>query len=341
MKNLRKIDKSNMRQVILDFPKQFKIGMEAARNIPKSRIPHPISNIVICGMGGSTLPGDILKMTNDQLLITKLPILVHRDYGLPKEVNKESLIICISYSGNTEETLSALRESWKRNLRIVSISSGGKLIEFSKKRKIPFAKIPGGIQPRCALGYQFAGLLKILSSLRIIKNIDRKLLDLEKTLTPKNFEGTGRKLAQRIKGFIPLIYSSTRYQQLARIWKIKFNENSKIPSFFNIFPELNHNEMTGIGECENKELRDKFIILILYDKETTSDILKRMKILSQIFRDRGIKTIFIEIKGKNFFEKIFSNLLLADWTSYYLALLQQINPTPVVLVEKFKRKMAS
>ena len=364
-----RIDKSNMRQVILDFPKQFRISIGAAKNIPTPNIQHPISNIVICGMGGSALPGDLLKMVNNQLSMTNLPIFIHRDYGLPKEANKKSLIICISFSGNTEETMSAFKEARQRKLKIINIASGGKLIEFSKKDKTPFVKIPGGIQPRCALGYQFAALLKILSNLKIIKNISRDLLNLERVLIPQKWEEDGKKLARRIEGFIPLVYSSVRYQQLARIWKIKFNENSKIPAFFNIFPELNHNEMTGIGECKIKKLRKKFIVIILYDKEDTPQILKRMMIFSQIFKERGIKTIFIEIKTcsprggkigtqrpkkpegvlsrdrgeseKNLFEKVFSNLLLADWTSFHLAINQKIDPTPVALVEKFKRKISS
>jgi len=368
MRGLEQIDKSNMRQVILDFPKQFKIGIEAAKDFLITNYQLLITNIVICGMGGSALPGDILKMANDQLLVTNLPISVHRDYGLPKEANKKSLIICISYSGNTEETLSAAKETYRRKIKLINIASGGKLIDFSKKNKIPFAKIPAGIQPRCALGYQFAALVKILSNAKLVKNIEKHLLDLGRILVPQNLEDQGKKLSRKIRGYVPLIYSSRQYQRLARIWKIKFNENAKIPAFLNVFPELNHNEMIGIGECKAEDMRKKFILIILKEKKETPRILKRMKILSQIFKERGIKTIFIEIKacsprggkigverrkkpegvlsggrgesGKNLFAKIFSNILLADWTSYYAAINQKIDPTPVRLVEEFKRKMS-
>lgn len=337
MKN--NIDKNNMRQVILDFPKQFRVGLEAAKRAKISKVQYPISNIIICGMGGSALPGDILKMVNDDLTLTKLPILIHRNYGLPTSANRNSLIVCISYSGNTEETISAFKEARKEKIVVATIASGGKLIEFSKKYKIPFSQIPSGIQPRAALGYQFSALFETLSSFKLVKNLDEKILQLEKILKPEELESRGRTLAKTLKGKIPLIYASQKNQYLARIWKIKFNENSKIPAFYNFFPELNHNEMTGIGECKNQNLRKLFKIIILSDKKDHPQILKRMKILTQIFKEKDIETLFVEIRGRTIFEKIFRSILIADWASYWLAIFQGIDPTPVQLVEEFKKRM--
>ncbi len=332
------IDKENMRQIILDFSKQFKIGLETAKDVKLSKILKP-KNIIISGMGGSALPGDIFKIVNDELFLTNLPILINRNYGLPREAQKNSLIICVSYSGNTEETISSFNEALKKKIPVLTIASGGKLIELSKKHQIPFAKVPSGIQPRCALGYQFSALVKILTNLKLIKNLDKELLLLEKTLKPANLEKEGKLLAKKLKNKIPLIYSSEKYQYLARIWKIKFNENSKIPAFFNFFPELNHNEMTGIGECKLKTLREKFKIIILEDKKDSSRISKRMQNLAKIFQEKAIESIFIEIKGKNIFEKIFSSILIADWTSYWLAIFEGVDPSPVKLVEEFKKRM--
>lgn len=336
MKKIATIDKSGMRKVILDFPKQFKVGVRAAYKVPRSFLHFKPSNIIICGMGGSAFPGEIFKTVNNGLRLTNLPILIHRDYGLPREAEKKSLIICISYSGNTEETLSAAKESHKKKIKLINIASGGRLIEFSKRNKLPFAKIPFGISPRFAFGYQLASLYKILLNLKLVKNIERDLLRLEKILTPAKIETSGQKLAKKIIGKIPLIYSSGDRRLLSYIWKIQFNENAKMPAFHNVFPELNHNEMTGIGECKTKNIRKKFICLILREKKENPRTLKRMRILSQIFRRRGIKTIFIDIKEGKLLEKMFSSILLAYWTSYYAAIYQELDPTPVELVEEFK-----
>ncbi len=135
-------------------------------------------------------------------------------------------------------------------------------------------------------------------------------------------------------GKIPIIYSSQKYKTLAYIWKIKFNENSKIPAFWNYFPELNHNEMVGYTN-PNKILH----ILILKDRDDHPKIIKRMGLTAELLKKKSVKVEFIEIAGKNIWEKILNNLILADWTSYYLAILKSADPTPVLMVEEFKKKL--
>lgn len=339
MKNIN-LDSEDMRQVILNFPKQFRIGLEAVEDTRyKIQDTKKVENIIICAMGGSALPGNVLKSANANLQLTKLPIFIHRDYGLPSETEKKSLIVFISYSGNTEETISAFREARKQNFKIAVIASGGKLLNLAKRDNIPFVIVPSGIQPRCALGYQFAALAKILSNFGVMKSIDRQLLAIEKSLKPERIEQGGKNIAKKLKNSIPIIYSSGSFSSLAKIWKIKFNENSKIPAFFNFFPELNHNEMVGIGETKLKEVKKILKIIIIRDKDEDRKILKRMNVMANIFKDRKLDIFFIDIKGKEFFEKFFSNILLGDWVSYYLALFQKIDPNPVLLVEKFKKKI--
>ncbi len=329
-----------MRDIILEFPKQFRIGIEAARNSKfKIRQLTKIENIIICGMGGSALPGDILKAVNSQLSISKIPIFVHRNYGLPKEVKKNSLVVCISYSGNTEETLSSFGEVRKKGLKISVIASGGGLIDSAKRNNVPYAEVPSGIQPRCALGYQFSALVALLSKMGVIKNINKDLFLLEEKLSPRKLEPIGKKIAKELKNSIPLIYTTEKWSVLAKIWKIKFNENSKVPSFFNVIPEMNHNEMTGIGETKSRKLKNILKVIILIDKSDYSRNLKRINIMSEIFKKEGIKVILQEIKGNTFFEKFFSTMLIGDWASYYLAKSQGIDPTPVKLVEEFKKRM--
>lgn len=328
MKGL-KVNQSNFRKLILDFPRQFSVGMKAAKNIFLKRP----KKIFIAGMGGSVLSGEILKIYFENAKI-KFPLFLHRDYQLPYLAEKKDLIIAISYSGNTEETISAFNEALKKKLKLVAITSGGKLSDLCQKNKIPLVLLPSGIPPRLSLGYQFSALLKIMINLEIAPDCSDQILNLEKKLKPRVLENQGKILAKKLINKIPLIYSSWRNFALSYIWKIKFNENSKTPAFANFFPELNHNEMVGF----EKNLK-KFYFLILKDQNDHPRIKKRMDLTSEILKAKGLEGEILEIKGENFFEKIFSNLILADWVSYYLAIHYGIDPTPVKIVEEFKKKM--
>lgn len=326
-----KIDKSNMRQVILNFPKQFRVGLEAAKNV---KVSGKFDAVLICGMGGSALPGDILSMWLEAYKIG-LPLYIHRDYGLPYKADEQHLIICISYSGNTEETLTSFEEARRKNLKVAAIASGGKLAKLCLKYKIPLVVIPKGYQPRMALGFQFAALMKILVNCGVIKNGLENISALDKNLQPKKLEAQGKKLAKKLSGKYPVIYASDRLKNLARIWKIKFNENSKIPAFYNYFPELNHNELSGFTAGG-----EQFSAIILRDIADNPRVLKRMKLTADIIKSKGVNVDIIDIGGKNILYKIFSNLLLADWVSYYLALEYGVDPTPVKIVEEFKKKLS-
>lgn len=325
-----------MRQIILDFPKQFKVGVKAAENI---KIKGNFEKILVCGMGGSSLPAEILKMYLEYAKIN-IPLLIHRDYSLPFQASKKDLVFAISYSGNTEETLSAFQEALKRKLKLVAITSGGKLAKIAQENKVPLVLIPGGIPPRMALGYLVGSLFEVLINLQILPKITQELLDLETKLSPQRLEKNGKNLAKKLKNKIPLIYASTINFPLAKIWKIKFNENSKVPAFANCFPELNHNEMVGFSQLEKVGRKiQNFYLLILKDKNDHPRVLKRMELTSKILKKRGLKVESIYLQKENFFQKIFSNILLADWTSYYLALNYRVDPIPVKIVEEFKKLM--
>ena len=313
-----------MEKIILEFPKQFRKGIELAEKV---RPVGKFKKILVCGMGGSALAGDVLKMWLELEKIA-LPINVHRNYKLPFWVDKSYLIIIISYSGNTEESISAFKEALKKKLALAVITSGGKLEKLCIQNKIPIALIPKGFPPRMALGFHFSALAKILINCKMLKNRTKEILSLEKSLNPRILEKKGEKIAERIKG-IPIIYASYPMETLAKIWKIKFNEQSKRPAFFNFFPELNHNEMIGI-----EKTKDIFHLIILKDKDPR--MAKRMLLTSEILK---IKTDFIEIDGKTVLEKIFSNILLSDWVSFYLAVKEGIDPIPVKIIEDFKERL--
>ena len=319
-----------MEKIIADFPKQMKIGLNLSENI---KIKGDFKNIIICGMGGSALPGDILSCWEPKI---KIPFYVHRGYGLPFYTTKNSLIISISYSGNTEETISALKEAIKRRLKVAVITSGGELEKIAEKNKLPLVKIPSGIPPRLAVGYQFSALAGILINSNIVLNKKSELISVADKLEKTEQEKEAMKIAKKLKDKIIIIYASNRFKQIARIWKISFNENAKIPAFYNYFSELNHNEMIGFTQ----KISNKFQIIILKSKDDNPRILKRMKLFTNIFRAKKTISIkSIDIREGSLLFKIFSTIILGDRISYYLAREYKIDPEPVKIVEDFKKKL--
>ncbi len=329
-----------MRKIILDSPKQFSVGLKAAEDI---KIKGNFENVIVSGMGGSGLPGKMLKQFASHLKI-KIPVYIHSDYNLSPDANKKSLMIAISYSGNTEETISSFKQAKKRGIKLAAICSGGELEKLSKKNRIPLARIPEGVQPRMALGYQFSALIKILSNAKIANFKQSELSSLEKKINSKNIENKAKEMVKKLKGKIPIIYSSADWQILSYIWKISFNESSKIMAFNNIFPELNHNEMVGYTNCKAQFPNKKsgFCVIIIRDlKNDNPDILKRMKLTAGLIKKRNTPVDFINLESRNFFEKIFSNILLANFTAYYLALEYKIDPEQVKIIEDLKAKLKS
>lgn len=326
------IDKSNMKEVIIESPDQLRKGLLLAENI---KIPGRPDNVIICGMGGSALPVNILKALSK----TDIPILVHRDYNLPGQAGKNSLIICVSYSGNTEESVSALEEALQKKLKIIGIATGGKIEKICKDNNIPLVKIPSGIQPRSATGYMVSAMAKILSNSGIISDLSEDILMAAGNLDAimLQSEKEGKELAEKIGSKMPVIYSSNKFKAVSRIWKIKFNENSKTPAFWNYFPELNHNEMVGFSNAgpHAKNLH----VVILRDEDDHPRNLKRMELTASLLSKMGVEVDFVDIKEGTMAFKILSALLLGDWASYYLAIKHGIDPTPVELVEEFKKLM--
>ncbi len=316
-------------EVIKNFNKQFEYEPQIEGNLSLEGI----KNFIAVGMGGSHLAADILNSYN-----SSFNIIIHKNYGLPslsQETLENSLIILNSYSGNTEEVLYSFNLALKKNLKMVSITYDGKLLELSKKYNIPFVKLPEPkVQPRLALGFHIKALLKVLGKEKELEEIS----ELAQILKPEDFEKQGRELAKKIKNKIPIIYSSEANQAISYNWKIKFNETGKIPAFYNVFPELNHNEMVGFDIKETTyHLSQNFIFLLLFDEEDHPKIQKRMKVLKNLYEERGLKTEVITLEGKNKFHKIFSSLILADWTSFYLAKEYEIDPEEVPMIEEFKK----
>ena len=322
---------------------------EAFKNFPKHFEYEPVieneaqlgrhKTIIVAGMGGSHLAADILKS-----LRPDLDIVIHSDYGLPEWDDKDlkrSLIIASSYSGNTEETIGAFEAARQKNISVVVIATGGKLLGLARANQMPFIQLPEtGIQPRMAIGFSLRAMLAAIGEKELLEEYSK----LAHTLKSEEFEGEGRTLAEKLRGKIPLIYASARNKAVALNWKIILNETGKIPAFYNVLPEINHNEMTGFsaaggsafdGDIQN--LSKNFSCVLLKDAEDGSKINRRIDVLEKMYSDRGIPIHRLELEGASRLYKIFSSILTATWTAVFLAEYYHVEAEQVPMVEEFKR----
>jgi glucose/mannose-6-phosphate isomerase len=321
-----------MRKAIENFQKQFAwnpVVENASEKISARRF-------VVAGMGGSHLAADLLRGFRPEI-----PLVVHSDYGLPhvpEEDIAETLFIISSYSGNTEETLDAFDAARSRGFNLCAIASGGELIIRAKKERVPYVEIPNtGIQPRSALGYSLRALLAVMGDEELLNRTEM----LASSLSPLESEAAGRDLAHILKGFVPVICASARNSSLAYNWKIKFNETGKIPAFYNIFPEINHNEMTGFDVKDStRPLSHDFHFIFLKDPDDDARIRRRMEVAERLYRDRKLPVKTVELSGPGRLEKIFSSLILADWTAFFTAENYGVEPEKVPMVEEFKKIIA-
>jgi glucose/mannose-6-phosphate isomerase len=318
-----------MDQAIKDFAKQFSYEpvVEYSESLPKK------SKFLVMGMGGSHQAADILKSWDPSLSIA-----TRSNYGIPQTDLKDTLIIASSYSGNTEEPIDGYIEARDKKLPLAVMAIGGKLLELAKKDKTPYIQIPDtNIQPRAALGFSIKAMLKLMD---LQQGLDEssKLSDI---LKPESLEAQGKKLAQEFKGLIPVIYASARNYSLASIWKIKLNETGKIPSFFNVVPEVNHNEMTGFDVVVGTKALSKNIgFIIIKDPVDHPLIQKRMDVMTKLYTDRGLKVNLLDLKDTSSLEKIFSSLLVGDWFAYHTGTQYGAETEQVPMVEEFKKLIA-
>jgi glucose/mannose-6-phosphate isomerase len=318
-----------MYDAIQKFPLQFAYR-PAIVNKNKLRT---YRRFVVLGMGGSNLAPDLFKIREP-----RLNVISHRDYGLPTiepSLQRDTLFIASSYSGNTEETLAGFDEARRRGLSLAVLTTGGKLLERAKRFGVPYVELPKtGIQPRSALGFALLGLAALMKQ----PKLEHELRALQGSLKTSPLEKKGKILAKALKGRVPVIYASLQDFSIAYNWKIKFNETGKIPAFANSFPELNHNEMTGFDAVPStKKLSKDFHFVFLKNGFGNKKIAKRMDVTAKLYRARGLKVEIIPISGAPVFERICNSLMLADFTAYYTAELYKVEAEQVPMVEEFKK----
>lgn len=334
-----------MKSYLFDLPGQFSYALQQSYD-PVREYQGSYKNVIVSGLGGSAIGGDILKAYAAQKM--EMPVIVNRDYHLPRFVNQDTLFVAVSYSGNTEETLQAYSEARSRGARIMVITSGGKLAEMAVKDGHVVVSIPGGLSPRAATGYLLAPLLLSLEAAGLftcaaadLEETCRILQNLRDLIHPgmEGHDNPARLLAQQIKGNIPVIWGTAGCSEPAALrWKAQINENAKSPAYYNVFPELNHNEIVGFEAPA--ELLSSLVIIILIDKYDNERVQKRIAITREIIRDRVKHVLEVESAGESLLARIYSLIYVGDYASYYLALEYGINPTPVAVIDYLKQQLA-
>jgi glucose/mannose-6-phosphate isomerase len=340
------IDRSNMLETIACFPQQIKEAVELVKEAEIGNF-FKIDNVIITGMGGSGVSGDIVKsLFRDKIGI---PIFVNKEYDLPKWARKDTLTVFLSYSGDTEETLSSFKHASQRKCKIICISSGGRLQEFCEKRGVTHLRIPSGFQPREATAYLLFPLILIFRRLGFL---DEKIeLDIEEAVavTRECVDGNrksvieednfSKQIARRVFNTIPQIYSWGFYYPIAVRWRTQFNENSKVIAREDVVSESNHNDI--VGWSSNPEMSKNFSCILLRDKsEESLRISARFDFMKSLFENNVADLIEVYPKGRSRLAKMMYLMCVGDFVSCYLAVLRKIDPSPVDVISELKRHLA-
>jgi len=340
------IDPKSMKSLVEKFPEQAESAIQAVRNLQLS-VPGEIRLLVVTGLGGSAIAGDLVRSIAGQGL--KLPLLVNRDYDLPGYIDKHCLVFACSYSGNTEETLSAYEQARRAKASIICITSGGQLESFAKRDSYPVLSLPGGLPPRAALGYSLFTLLGAMQALRFIPDISSEIaegLDLLKQLSVRygtaNPESANpaKTLAHSLNGKIVAIYGSNSILDAAAYrWRSQIAENSKNLAFHHVLPEMNHNELVGWQYPEN--VLRSIGVVFLRDRGDHPQVQRRFDLTKEIIAGKSGALHEIWSEGKSLLARILSVIYLGDYVSLYLACLNSVDPTPVQVIDSFKNRLSS
>ena len=343
IKQIQKLDKSNMANFIADLPKKCLESYNLAQKIilPQDYQDTNIENIVICGMGGSGIGGELVKnIITDQL---KKPLIIVRDWRPPKTINKNSLVLLVSYSGNTKEILSCAEIVLQSKAKIFIITQGGELKKFAQKNKLPIFNFEYKAPPRASLSYLLMPILVVLEKSKFINLKDlqihhnlKLLKEFNQLFYPQtpNEKNIAKHLAYFVFDHVPIIIAPTNLSGVARRWKTQFAENGQNFSFFETEPEIFHN---FVESRFPQRLKDDFVFLILENLQKQIKSKKSLIEFEKLLEKECIRWEKIPQFGEDIFAQIISLVLLGDWISFYLAILNKVDPTPIRQIETIKR----
>jgi glucose/mannose-6-phosphate isomerase len=325
-----------MKTLVANFSKQLSEAISIGSNAQLTSANNKISNVLICGLGGSGIGGSIVA----ELVVANanVPINVTKGYFIPAYVNENTLVIVSSYSGNTEETINCMELAMGKKAKIVAVTSGGKVLESCKINNFDAIVVPGGMPPRSCLGYSLTQLFFILGFHKIINN--NYVADLENAIKLIDSEeqsiiAESNSIAQKLLGKLPVIYATTYNEGIAIRFRQQLNENSKVLCWHHIIPEMNHNELVGWTE-KNENLS----VLIFLDKDDYSRNLARVDINKEVIKKYTSSITEIYSKGNSIIEKAIYFIHLGDWISVSLAELRGVDAVEVNVINHLKSKLS-
>ncbi len=339
LERISELDRLGLFGVLEKFPEQIE---EVIEGLELNLLPFQPSEIVVAGMGGSGIIGDLLKCFLANRI--GIPIYVVKDYDLPHFVSKKTLLFVISYSGNTEETISVAEKGISKGAKVVAISSNGELANMCSGKGVVFIKAPKGYHPRAAIAFMFVPVLELLSEILVydpdVAIIDtvselRALRDKIKLSVPAA-ENEAKTIAKRIHGRIPVIYGHSIYNAVANRWHTQFNENAEVLSWFGAIPEMNHNEIVGwAGDSRSSD----FVPILLREVSEDERISKRIEVTKELAFSRCEDVVEVYAEGETQLARIMYLVYLGDYVSLYLSVLNGKDPAPVKVIDKLKKEL--
>ena len=333
-KDVLDADPYNMAEGIYNFIDDLNKAMEISIDInPK------FDKILICGMGGSAIGGDVLA--GCMYSYSDHPVFIQRFPELPEWVNKDTLIIIASYSGDTRETLALYEDAIEKDLKTTVITSGGRLMERAESDGHYILKMMPGLQPRCAIGYSLGLLFNLMDHIgetdfkEKIDRLNPKLKKFRDELASN--KSISWEIARRIKGRTPIIHSTPEMASSAIRWKTQINENSKMMSFSGLMPEFSHNDISGWSEGSVREL---CVPIFIYEEKMSKVKKKAMDAAIDVLKSYDVEPMIVKIRGRSITEKLLRSIMIGDYVSLYLAYMNEVDPSEVASIAELKVRLA-
>jgi glucose/mannose-6-phosphate isomerase len=341
-----RIDARSMRHLLSGFPRQLRDGLELVQGleIPRSLT---VQHVLVLGMGGSAIGGDVARAALSDLL--RVPLLVNRDCRVPAFVGSQTLAIASSYSGNTEETLAACEAAQQAGAWVACLTSGGRLARLAGRDGLPVMRMPGGLPPRAALGYSTAMILGLLAAAQLVPDMSGAVEEAAGLLAAMNSrlrpeiptaDNPAKSLASALHGKLVAVYASEDMLGCAAYrWRCQIEENAKNLALHHTLPEMNHNELVG-WELPAELLRHTAVVF-LRDCAETAQVRHRVSLTRKLVLRRSGCVHEVFTSGASPFARVMSAVYFGDFVSYYLACLNEVDPTPVEVIDTLKRELAA
>jgi glucose/mannose-6-phosphate isomerase len=325
-----------MDHLIRSFPDQLREALRIAES--SSFHPHaqPIRQVLLIGLGGSAFGGEVVRNLVDEC--GRMPFLISREYDLPAWVGPETLVMVSSYSGNTEETLSAFKQALAKGCKLVCISSGGILIDTAREQGLDYVQLPPGSPPRAAAGYSLVQLANIMARFGALPDLKQDLLEGIELVSAFADHDLARSIAAKLHGRIPVLYSSGRVESASIRWRQQIEENAKQIAFHHVVPEMNHNEL--VGWKLPADLLSRAAVVLLKSNLDHPRVAFRFGVNKEIIAKCTDCILEVEAKGFSRFAQLLYLIHLGDWVSFYLSEANQVDATPVEVIDFLKNTLA-